>query len=142
MVKADDYQTNPGNQRVLLDEYSRKRGADQRGGPGAGQRASPRTTACKYLRKYPDGPMYTPVTGYYSLIYGAAGLERAADSVLNGTDDRLFGRRHVGSSITGRDPSGGNVVTTIDPRRPAGGLRPADEERLHGSVVGHPAVHG
>ena len=34
--------------------------------------------------------------------------------MLNGSDDRLFGRR-LSDLITGRDPSGGNVVLTIDP---------------------------
>ena len=41
-------------------------------------------------------------------------MERATDAVLNGSDDRLFGRR-LSDLITGRDPSGGNVVLTIDP---------------------------
>ena len=36
------------------------------------------------------------------------------DEVLNGNDDRLFARR-LSDLITGRDPSGGNVVLTIDP---------------------------
>ena len=34
--------------------------------------------------------------------------------MLNGSDDRLFARR-LSDLITGRDPSGGNVVLTIDP---------------------------
>ena len=36
------------------------------------------------------------------------------DDVLNGSDDRLFARR-LSDLVTGRDPSGGNVVLTIDP---------------------------
>ena len=44
----------------------------------------------------------------------ASGMERASDAVLNGSDDRLFGRR-LSDLVTGRDPSGGNVVLTIDP---------------------------
>jgi peptidoglycan glycosyltransferase len=36
------------------------------------------------------------------------------DEVLNGNDDRLFARR-LSDLITGRDPSGGSVVLTIDP---------------------------
>ena len=36
------------------------------------------------------------------------------DEVLNGNDDRLFVRR-LSDLITGRDPSGGSVVLTIDP---------------------------
>ena len=42
------------------------------------------------------------------------GLERAEDSVLNGSDQRLFARR-LADFFTGRDPRGGNVDTTINP---------------------------
>ncbi|MGB6276715.1 MAG: penicillin-binding protein 2, partial [Rhodococcus sp. (in: high G+C Gram-positive bacteria)] len=55
-----------------------------------------------------------PITGYYSMLYSSSGLERAEDPVLNGSDDRLFGGR-LFDLISGRDPRGGNVVTTIDP---------------------------
>ena len=40
------------------------------------------------------------------------GLERAEDTILNGSDERLFGRR-LADFFTGRDPRGGNVVTTL-----------------------------
>jgi peptidoglycan glycosyltransferase len=69
----------------------------------------------RYQRQYADGPMYAPVTGYYSVVYSSSGIERAEDDVLNGSDDRLFVRR-LSDLITGRDPSGGNVVLTIDPQ--------------------------
>ncbi len=113
VVKADDYRNNPGNQRVLLAEYSRKRGQISAGGQVlASSTAS--DDRLQYQRQYPAGPMYAPITGYYSVIYNSSGIERASDSVLNGSDDRLFGRR-LSDLITGRDPSGGNVVLTIDP---------------------------
>jgi peptidoglycan glycosyltransferase len=67
-----------------------------------------------YLRQYPQGEVYAPVTGYYSLVYGNAQLERAADDVLSGDDARLFTRR-LADLFTGRDPSGGDVVLTMDP---------------------------
>jgi len=113
VVKADDYRNNPGNQRVLLAEYSRKRGQISAEGQVLAS-STPTNDRLQYQRKYPDGPAFAPITGYYSVIYNASGLERASDSVLNGSDDRLFGRR-LSDLITGRDPSGGNVVTTIDP---------------------------
>ena len=54
------------------------------------------------------------MTGYYSLVYGNVQMERAANEVLAGTDDRLFVRR-LADLFTGRDPSGGDVVLTMDP---------------------------
>lgn len=113
VVKANDYRTDPRNQRVLLAEYSRKRG--QISAEGQVLASSVETDdRLRYLRKYPNGPLYAPLTGYYSVTYGSSGIEKAAEEVLNGNDDRLFGRR-LSDLITGRDPSGGNVVLTIDP---------------------------
>ncbi|MGI9000245.1 MAG: peptidoglycan D,D-transpeptidase FtsI family protein [Pseudonocardia sp.] len=113
VIKAGDYRTDQRNQRVLLTEYARKRG--QISAEGQVLASSVETNdRLRYQRQYPDGPVYAPLTGYYSVTYGASGIERAADSLLNGSDDRLFGRR-LSDLITGRDPSGGNVVLTIDP---------------------------
>jgi peptidoglycan glycosyltransferase len=67
-----------------------------------------------YLRQYADGPTYAPLTGYYSIIYNTWGLERAENDVLSGNDPRLFARR-LADLFTGRDPSGGDVVLTVDP---------------------------
>jgi penicillin-binding protein A len=113
VVKAGDYRSDPRNQRVLLAEYSRKRGqiSAERQIIASSVETNDRL---RYLRQYADGPVYAPITGYYSQTYSSSGIERAADSVLNGSDDRLFGRR-LSDLITGRDPSGGNVVLTIDP---------------------------
>jgi peptidoglycan glycosyltransferase len=64
---------------------------------------------------YPNPYSYAPVTGFYSLRYSSTGLERAEDGILNGSDQRLFGRR-LADFFTGRDPRGGNVDTTINPQ--------------------------
>jgi penicillin-binding protein A len=113
VVQAGEYRSDPRNQRVLLAEYSRKRGqiSAERQILASSVETDDRL---RYLRQYADGPVYAPVTGYYSITYSSSGVERAEDSVLNGSDDRLFGRR-LSDLITGRDPSGGNVVLTIDP---------------------------
>jgi penicillin-binding protein A len=113
VVKAGDYRNDPRNQRVLLAEYSRQRGQISADGQVLAS-SSETNDRLRYLRQYPDGPEYAPITGYYSVIYGSSGIERASDAVLNGSDDRLFGRR-LSDLVTGRDPSGGNVVLTIDP---------------------------
>jgi peptidoglycan glycosyltransferase len=115
VIKADAYRTDPRNQRVLYDEYSRQRGqiVTPDGTVLAG--VKPSNDKFKFFRTYADGPMYAPVTGYYSINYGAGGLERAEDDVLNGSDPRLFVRR-LSDMVTGRDPRGGNVKLTIDPK--------------------------
>ncbi len=112
---ADRLRADPRNQRVLLEEYSRQRGQISAGGQVL---ASSTATGgrIKYQRTYPTNPAaYAPATGYYSLQYSTSGIERAEDPVLNGSDNRLFGRR-LFDLIAGRDPRGGNVVLTLDPQ--------------------------
>ncbi|MGW0160312.1 D,D-transpeptidase PbpA [Mycobacterium sp. NPDC003323] len=110
---ADRYRTDPRNQRVLLDEYSRQRGQITAGGELLAYSVST-DGRFRFLRVYPKPEAYAPVTGFYSLGYSSTGLERAEDPVLNGSDERLFGRR-LADFFTGRDPRGGNVDTTVKP---------------------------
>lgn len=112
VVRSDSYRSNPANGRVLLDEYSRQRGAIVvQGVPVA---MSVKTNdRYKYLRQYPQGALYGPMTGYYSLFYGESGMEAAESKLLNGNDARLFGTRFA-DLLTGRDPRGGSVALTID----------------------------
>lgn len=112
VVRANALRNNPANTRVLLDEYQRQRGSIVVDGKAIAM-STKTDDQLKYLRTYPQGAEYAAVTGYYSLVYGATGIEKAENDVLSGTDDRL-----VGSAITdlfsGRDPKGGNVVLTLD----------------------------
>ena len=111
---ADGLRSDPRNQRVLLDEYSRQRGQISAGGQLLAYSVST-NGRFRFLRVYPNPLAYAPVTGFYSLQYSSSGLERAEDGILNGSDERLFGRR-LADFFTGRDPRGGNVDTTIKPQ--------------------------
>ncbi|HET9892012.1 MAG TPA: D,D-transpeptidase PbpA [Mycobacterium sp.] len=111
---ADSLRADPRNQRVLLDEYSRQRGQIVAGGQLLAYSAAT-DNRYRFLRVYPNPAVYAPVTGFYSLRYSSSGLERAEDPLLNGSDERLFGRR-LADFFTGRDPRGANVDTTIKPR--------------------------
>jgi peptidoglycan glycosyltransferase len=113
VVVAGQYRDDPRNQRSQIDEYSRQRGQITAGGQVLAQSVDS-DGRLRYARQYPEGPAFAPVTGFLSTVYGKGALERSTDDVLNGTDDRLFVRR-LSDLITGRDPAGGNVVTTIDP---------------------------
>lgn len=135
VVKADDYRTDDRNQRLLLDEYARERGqivSQFQGLPLAKGKAT--SDRLKFLRSYTDGPMYAPVTGYYSWRYGSAGMERAMNDVLNGDDARLFVRR-LSDMITGRDPRGGHVQLTINPKAQKAAYDAMSERGYRGAVV-------
>jgi len=114
VFRADALRTDPRNQRVLLDEYSRQRGQIAAGGQLMAYSVST-NGHYRYLRVYPEPAVYAPVTGFYSLRFSSTGLERAEDTILNGSDERLFGKR-LADFFTGRDPRGGNVDTTLVPR--------------------------
>jgi peptidoglycan glycosyltransferase len=135
VFKADEYRADPRNQRVLLEEYARQRGqiVSQDNGQVL---ASVKSTndRLKYQRVYANGPLYAPVTGFYSVIYGSKGIERADDEILNGSDDRLFVRR-LSDLITGRDPRGGNVVVTINPKVQQAAYKALTDRGYRGAVV-------
>ncbi len=114
VIHGDAYRNNNANARVLLDEYKRQRGSIVLQGGGTVIADSTATQdALMYLRKYPEGPLYAPVTGFDSLYYGQSQIEDVEDSVLSGNDDRLFVQR-LTNLLTGRDPRGGNVLLTIN----------------------------
>lgn len=113
--KADDYRTDPRNhQRILLDEYSSHRGQISAGGLILANSVET-DNEYRFRREYPTDPLkYGHITGFYSM-YSKTGLEKEYDSILNGTDDRLFNSR-IADLFSGRDLRGGNVVLTVDPR--------------------------
>jgi peptidoglycan glycosyltransferase len=133
VVKASDYRNDPRNQRVLLGEYARKRGQISAGGQVLANSVET-DDRLRYQRQYANGPLYAALTGYYSVIYASNGIERAEDGVLNGSDDRLFVRR-LSDLITGRDPSGGNVVLTIDPQVQKVAFDAMNAKKFAGAVV-------
>lgn len=131
VVRGSDLRLHQGNTRIILDEYSRERGTILVGGRPVA--SSIKTSdSLVYLRRYTDGPLYAPATGYYSIVYGASAIERAENDLLSGSSDLLFGRRLV-DLFTGRQPRGGSIVLTLDPRVQAAAAQALGNRR--GAVV-------
>ena len=116
-VSAADVRAQPGNSRVLLEEYSRQRGPILLGSTAIAS-SIPTDDQLRYLRQYSNGPLYAPATGFYSVVYGATGIERTENSVLSGSDDRFFVDR-VQQLFAGRGVKGGAVRLTLDPKAQA-----------------------
>jgi peptidoglycan glycosyltransferase len=143
VVKGDAYRDDPQNRRVLLNEYASPRGDITVGGVAVAH-SKKTDDVLKYLRVYPDGPVYAPVTGFYSLSatpsanLGTTGIETAENSVLSGDDPKLFGSR-LGDLLTGRNPQGGSVELTIDKATQAAAyqalIKSADGKPRRGAVV-------
>ncbi|MER0444946.1 penicillin-binding transpeptidase domain-containing protein [Streptomyces sp. Edi4] len=65
-----------------------------------------------YQRAYKNGPMYAPVTGFASQVYGSTQLEGIYSKVLDGSDPRM---QNPFDALTHQRAPGGDVLTTIDP---------------------------
>src|ERR1700744_5912201 len=111
---ADGLRADPRNQRGLLDEYSRQRVQITASGELLADAVAP-DSRFRFLRVYPNAAVYAQLPGFSPLRYSSSGREGAEDPLLNGSDERLFGRR-LADFFTGRDPRGGSVDTTIRPR--------------------------
>lgn len=112
VLDADAIRQRQGNTRLLLEQYNKQRGPIL-------VEAAPIASSSRaagdniYQRSYTEGPLYAAVTGYYSLLYGASGIERAENGVLSGNDSRLFVDR-IQQLFAGRRQSGGAVSLTLD----------------------------
>ncbi|MCE3554202.1 penicillin-binding protein 2 [Pseudonocardia sp. RS11V-5] len=133
VVKGPGYAADPRNQRTVLAEFSQPRGQISAGGRLLASSAAAGGSQ-PYQRSYADGAMYAPVTGYLSQLYGATGLEKAAEPVLDGSDPRLL-FNHVSSVLTGQQPAPGNIVTTIDPQLQQVAYQDLTSKGYAGSVV-------
>lgn len=100
------------NVRNIYREYGRDRGPIVVAGESVASSA-PVDDPFGFQRVYSDGPLYAPVTGFFS-ISQMTGIERTANDVLNGTDDSLLLAR-IRALFTGGQQQGGSVELTIDP---------------------------
>lgn len=112
-IDADSLNHHANNVRTLYKEYGRQRGSIVVGGTEVA-RSVPTKDKFKYQRTYPGGALYTPVTGYYSLVYGTSGIEASENDLLAGTSSQLAFRQ-LSDLFTGRQPQGATVELTIDP---------------------------
>ncbi|WP_369054234.1 peptidoglycan D,D-transpeptidase FtsI family protein [Kineococcus terrestris] len=113
-VRADELNAMPGNSRQLYAEFGRERGAILVGENQPIATSTEVDDAYEFQREYSDGELYAHAAGYYSVVYGTSGIERAANDVLSGTADRLF-YRNMADLLTGAEPVGANVRLTLDP---------------------------
>ncbi|RCW47256.1 cell elongation-specific peptidoglycan D,D-transpeptidase [Halopolyspora algeriensis] len=133
VIRADELRSDSRNSRMLYREYSTPRGQITAGGKLLAESVAT-DDKLKYLRTYPNGPLYAPVTGYYSFVYGSSGVESAKNEVLNGTADSLALTR-LSDLVMGREQQGGNVELTIDPAMQQAAHQQLTSKGLRGSVV-------
>ena len=111
--KADSYNKDGRNRRVIEAAYSRERGAILVSGSTAIAESEKSDDQYDFLRTYPEPFKYAHVTGYFS-FYDQTGIERSQNDVLSGDDDLLFVNKLV-DLLSNKSGKGGNVVLTLDP---------------------------
>jgi peptidoglycan glycosyltransferase len=106
---------NPANTRLLLEEFNTNRGEIlARDEQTVLARSKATGGKFKYLRVYPQGPLYAHITGFHSVLLGRSNLESSMNDWLSGRASELLPQNLV-DEILGRDKRGATVVTTIDP---------------------------
>src|ERR1700735_5649410 len=120
-VDAPSLANGPENARTEFNNSQIQRGpivtAD--GVTIANSKATNNSAGFKYLRTYPDGAVYAPVTAYDTIFTPAqapnyaTGVERAEDSLLAGTGSNLPFRNFI-DMITDKPQKGATVQLTIN----------------------------
>ncbi|TBN58159.1 penicillin-binding protein 2 [Glaciihabitans arcticus] len=112
VASVDSLKADPRNSRTLYDSFSAERGPILVDGVAIAE-STPVDDAFSYLRTYSNGPLYAPVTGYFTLNQGNTGVEGSLNDYLSGSANEQFLNKLYGI-ITGQDPKGAAVETTID----------------------------
>lgn len=111
--QADDLNDRNDNRRVRDAEFSRQRGPILAAGSPLAESVTSEDQF-EYQRRYPQPFKYAHLTGFFSYIYGASGVESNQNEILSGSDPRLFVNRVV-DMVSNTQPEGGSVSLTIDP---------------------------
>ena len=71
----------------------------------------------KYQRQYSNGPLYAPITGYFSITHGTGptsnGIESSRNDLLSGQADALLWERFK-AVLSGEQNTGASIETSID----------------------------
>jgi len=123
VFEAEELRDNALNRRALLEEQRVKRGpirardgtliAGSRRGRGAGT----------YVRRYPEGELFSHPVGYSFLSVGRSALEQAYNDELTGERDDVTS---VLDQLAGKEPEGNELITSLD----------ADAQRLAYDALG------
>ncbi len=110
---ADQLNADSRNTRVVNDSYNVQRGSILVDGKAIAE-SKPTNDSYKFQRVYPQGPLYSAVTGYQAINGLATGIEGAMNQQLSGTSNADFFSR-IKNIVTGKHPQGNSVELTIDP---------------------------
>jgi penicillin-binding protein A len=87
VIRSNQLANHPGNTRAAVRDFGEPRGTITTSDGlliAESYRNPDKSSPYQYLRRYPRGPLYAHVTGYFSYNYGTSGIERSYANVLAG----------------------------------------------------------
>lgn len=133
VVQVGELNAHELNSRTLKNSYKVERGSIiVSNSPVAF--STPTGDEFRYLRQYSDGPLYAPVTGYFSHTQGLSGLEQAMNLDLSGTGDAQFFTR-IMNTLNNVSPQGSSIETTIDEETQIAAAAALEDGGFSGAVV-------
>lgn len=112
VFQQDNLKADGRNVRTLYASFSAERGPILVDGEPIAQ-SVPVDDPYKFQREYTNGPLYSSVTGYFTLNQGNTGVEGSLNDYLSGTANEQF-LDQLNALITGQNPKGAAVELTID----------------------------
>lgn len=112
VVNADTYKNLPTNNHTIQKQATRERGTIYTADGTVLAQSTPNGDGT-YTRVYPAGPLAAHVVGYSSSKYGTAGIEKAANDELTGTNS-YSSWTDVINDFAGVQQSGNDVRLTIN----------------------------
>lgn len=131
VVQADELRAHPLNNRTAKNSFGIERGSILVAGDAVAT-SVPTDDTYQFVRTYPGGAMYAPVTGYFSRNQGMTGIENALNPELSGVGNAQFFTR-IMRILTGEDPQGSSVELTLNPAAQQAAYEAMDG--LEGAVV-------
>jgi len=89
VLSAKKLNDNPLNTRQAVKDFSQPRGAIQTADGVVVADSVDSGDQFQRLRRYPTGPLFAHITGYFSFTYGSEGVERTYNKELTGKTDTL-----------------------------------------------------
>ncbi len=111
VLEAESYSNRPDNTRQLQRDFNQPRGDIITADGVVAATSEERRAALRYQRVYPDGELFSAVTGYYSFTLGSDGVERTYNEELAGRTASL--KLHRLSGFFTDESSEGDVVLSI-----------------------------
>lgn len=110
VFEAAKLNDNPHNTREILRDFSRPRGTIVTADGTVVAESVPSGDQFKLQRRYPEGPLFAQLTGYYSFTLGSSGVEKTYNDALAGRtlDLRL---QDLGDLFVDKDRVGDVILT-------------------------------